>query len=565
MKIKKMTAIILGIAMVSGSLAGCGKSADSKNQAVKEQGSQGKGSVNDVKMSANGEFPIVEEKQEFTIMVPQVGYILDIIDNDFTKWYEEQTNIHINWEIVPNEAVKEKFNIALTSGEYPDAFLACAISPADQVKYGGQGIFLSLNDFIEDYSVDFKAGMEASALLPEAINAPDGNIYALPQINECFHCFYPAKVYINQTWLDNVNMEYPETTEDFYQVLKAFKEQDANKNGEIGDEIPMMGAENGWYTDVYSFLLNSFVYWDGSTGYAKNGDKIEFVANTEEFRDGLRYISKLVKDGLIDPISFTQKEEQAKIIGGDPQTVKVGAVCGATFQSILGNPAQDPLKRYEEYVALSPLKGPKGIRNALTEEGGVYGGAFVITDRCKNPEVLFRWADAGYNRDITLRSQIGPEGIGWEKPEEGILGIDGKPALFQKIPWTSDTVQNYKLENQMLANRTLGFRNSEAVNAKDEFTLVTAEPRRYKDTKTYYEPYRSDMMVPPLMYTQEEADERAMIQTGLTDYMKESMMGFMVGNKDLDKDWDSYVKEFDSLNLPRILEITQTSYDRQYK
>lgn len=564
MKMKKMMAVILGIAMVSGTLAGCGKSTGSKNPAVSEQDSNKKG-AGTVEMSANGVLPIVKEKQEFTIMIPQVGYTLDVTTNDFTKWYEEQTNIHINWEVVPGEATKEKFNIALTSGDYPDAFLACGISPADQVKYGAQGIFLSLNDLIDKYSVDFKAAMEGSALLPEAIQAPDGNIYALPQINECFHCFYPAKMYINQNWLDNVHMKYPETTEDFYQVLKAFKEQDANKNGDAGDEIPMMGSDSGWYTDVYSFLLNSFVYWDGSTGYAKNGDKIEFVANTEEFRDGLRYIRKLVKEGLIDPTSFTQKEEQAKIIGGDPHTIKVGAVTGATFQSVLGDPAQDPLKRYEQYIALSPLKGPKGVRNALTEEGGVYPGAFVITNKCKNPEVLFRWADAGYKANVTLQSQIGPEGVGWEKPAEGTLGINGKPALYQRIPWTSDQVQNYQLGNQMLANRTQDFRNGEAVNANDQLSIETGEPRRYNDTKTYYEPYRSDEMLPPLMYTEDEANERAMIQTGLTDYIKESMVGFMVGNKDLDKDWDSYVKEFDSLNLARILEITQTAYDRQYK
>lgn len=565
MKMKKMMAILLGIAMVSGTLAGCAKATGGKNQAGNEQDSNKKGAGAGVEMSANGVLPIVKEKQEFTIMIPQVGYTLDVTTNDFTKWYEDQTNIHINWEVVPSEAVKEKFNIALTSGDYPDAFLACGISAADQVKYGAQGIFLSLNDFIDKYSVDFKAAMEGSSLLPKAIQAPDGNIYALPQINECYHCFYPAKMYINQTWLDNVNMKYPETTDDFYQVLKAFKEQDANKNGDPGDEIPMMGSDSGWYTDVYSFLLNSFVYWDGSTGYAKNGDKIEFVANTEEFRDGLRYIRKLVKEGLIDPTSFTQKEEQAKIIGGNPKKITVGAVPGATFQSVLGDPAQDPLKRYEQYVALSPLKGPKGVRNALTEEGGVYPGAFVITNKCKNPEVLFRWADAGYKANVTLQSQIGPEGVGWEKPAEGTLGINGKPALYQRIPWTSDQVQNYQLGNQMLANRTQDFRNGEAVNAKDKLSIETGEPRRYNDTKTYYEPYRSDEMLPPLMYTDDEANERAMIQTGLTDYIKESMVGFMVGNKDLDKDWDSYVKEFDSLNLPRILEITQTAYDRQYK
>lgn len=563
-RVSKM-AVILSLAMAAGVLSSCTQNTPgTASGGTASAGGSGDGGST-VEMSANGEFPIVNEKMSFTIMVPQEAYILDVETNEFTKWYEEQTNIHIDWEIVPKEAVTEKVTLSLTTGEYPDAYLGCNLSEADQVKYGSQGIFIPLNDLIEKYSVDFKAAMESSELLPEAITAPDGNIYSLPQINECFHCFYPAKVYMNQEWLKNVGKEAPTTTDEFYEVLKAFKEQDANGNGDPNDEIPMMGADGGWYTDPYSFLLNSFVYWDGARGYALNNGKIEFVANTEEFREGLRYINKLVSEGLIDPVSFTQKEAQAKIIGGDPEKVTVGTACGATFESILGDTVNDPLERYTQYEAISPLKGPNGVQNALTEEGGVYSGRFLITNQCENPEVLFRWADGGYKAEVTLQSQAGPENVGWKKPAEGTLGINGKPALYEKITWTGDSVQNYHLENIMLANRTRDYRDGQAVVGGDPYLTQTGEPRRYRDTETYYEPYASDMQIPILMYTQEESDELAIIQTGLTDFLKENMVAFMTGNKSLDSDWDAYAAEFENLNVSRALEIMQTAYDRQYK
>ena len=46
------------------------------------------------------------------------------------------------------------------------------------------------------------------------------------------------RTYIDRTWLKNVDMEMPTTLDEFYNVLVAFKEKDANGNGDPNDEIP---------------------------------------------------------------------------------------------------------------------------------------------------------------------------------------------------------------------------------------------------------------------------------------------------------------------------------------
>ena len=56
------------------------------------------------------------------------------------------------------------------------------------------------------------------------------------------HILY--KIWINQTWLDNLGLDVPTTTEELYTVLKAFKENDPNGNG-IQDEYPLVGG-TGW-------------------------------------------------------------------------------------------------------------------------------------------------------------------------------------------------------------------------------------------------------------------------------------------------------------------------------
>jgi putative aldouronate transport system substrate-binding protein len=44
----------------------------------------------------------------------------------------------------------------------------------------------------------------------------------------------------------------------------------------------------------------------------------------------------------------------------------------------------------------------------------------------------------------------------------------------------------------------------------------------------------------------------------------ENIVAFVTGNKNLDRDWASYIAEYQRLDLPRYLELKQTAYDRQY-
>ena len=50
---------------------------------------------------------------------------------------------------------------------------------------------------------------------------------------------------INQAWLDAVGKELPTTLDEYTEVLRAFKEQDPNGNGQA-DEIPYCFSEDMW-------------------------------------------------------------------------------------------------------------------------------------------------------------------------------------------------------------------------------------------------------------------------------------------------------------------------------
>ena len=85
----------------------------------------------------------------------------------------------------------------------------------------------------------------------------------MPGVNECYHCTIPTKFWINQTWLDNLGLKAPATLDELYDVLVAFRDQDADGNGDPSDEIPLAGDyADGWYTNPEMLVMNAFTYYN---------------------------------------------------------------------------------------------------------------------------------------------------------------------------------------------------------------------------------------------------------------------------------------------------------------
>lgn len=556
---KRIFSSILCGLLVASVFAGCGNNGGSSSSGSSSTPVNSDSSSSDntgVTMSAPGEYPIVNEKVTYTVMAPQTNYILDLQTNAYTQWLEEKTNVHIEYETVPEAALTEKVNLSLASSEIPDAYLSCNIDSASQVKYGKEGVFVDMAPMIEQYGYEIPKAYEANNLLPGAVTTPDGEIFALAGVNECYHCLYCGRAWINQTWLDNLGLDYPETTEDFVNVLRAFKEQDANGNGDPNDEIPMLGISGMWRASCYDFLLGSFVYNDFTDRLSVENGTVNYVANTEEFRNGLRFIRSLIEEELIDPVSLTITEDEAHVLtGGDVATV--GVATGMAYWNVLS--AND-----EEYIGLSPLEGPNGVRNAFVRATGIVSGQFAITNKAENPEILFRWADAQFSEEATYFSSWGPEGEGWEKAPEGTLGINGKQALYTVLDGVNntgaETIQNLAMPNIALANRTSDFRLGQAVGGDDK-----SEERLYEAASKYYYPYAKEQTYPLMVMSAEDAAVVNEYKTAINAYVDEMISGFLAGTYDLDKDWDSYLSEFDALGLEDYLNVLQSAYDKVYK
>jgi putative aldouronate transport system substrate-binding protein len=75
-----------------------------------------------------------------------------------------------------------------------------------------------------------------------------------------------------------------------------------------------------------------------------------------------------------------------------------------------------------------------------------------------------------------------------------------------------------------------------------------------------YAPAQKDC-IPPLIFTVEEAQELNEINTALIQYVDETRVRWITSGG-IERDWANYLRELDTIGLKRVVEITQTAYDR---
>jgi hypothetical protein len=77
--------------------------------------------------------------------------------------------------------------------------------------------------------------------------------------------------------------------------------------------------------------------------------------------------------------------------------------------------------------------------------------------------------------------------------------------------------------------------------------------------------YRPDMthirVYPPVYTTEADSKELKRITSNIKDNRALYLDAFVTGQRDIDAEWDAYVKSFDSVELPLYLEIKQRAYD----
>jgi len=458
--------------------------------------------------------------------------------------YEKMTNIKIEWNTPPVQGYQEKKNVLLASGDIPDIFYRANLSPTDEVVYGTQGVLIPLNDLIDKYAPNIKALFEKYPEIKKSITQPDGNIYSLPQATDSL-ATRVQKNWINKKWLDNLNLDVPTTIDEYYEVLKAFRDKDPNGNGQK-DEIPVTDAGKG--NRMFAQLIGSWGLGNkGTSGvnppYVDLGPdgNLRFYPIDPRYKEVLEFINKLYAEGLLDNMVFVLESPEFTAKGD--QGI-IGGFFNGNSSEIIGQ------KYMEDYVAVPALKGPYGDQLWGDVQGTVQAtGTFAITNICKYPEAAIRWIDYFYSEEGVRLLRMGVEGVTYTKlPDGGYQisedftnnpdGLSFPQAMGRISPWPGGGVPQFILEeHEKVRLHQSCFDGAEIVKAylPDEVWKFT--------------------------FTAEEIDQLTALQSDIHTYVEEMRVKFVIGEEPL-SNWDNYVNTIQKMGLDELMKIYEKAYER---
>jgi putative aldouronate transport system substrate-binding protein len=65
-----------------------------------------------------------------------------------------------------------------------------------------------------------------------------------------------------------------------------------------------------------------------------------------------------------------------------------------------------------------------------------------------------------------------------------------------------------------------------------------------------------------IIYTDQEQEVMDELHNTILTYVKESFARFVTGDLDINKDWETYLGEFDKMGLKDVIRATQSAWDR---
>ena len=452
--------------------------------------------------------------------------------------------------------------MVIASGDYPDIFLSPDWSPTRIEVLANDKVLTPLTSYIEEYGENTRGILERFPRLRKVITMSDGNIYSIPSISGSYHGQAPQKMWVYEPWMEALDLEIPQTTEEFVDMLTAFKTRDPNGNGEA-DEIPLVGAVSGGHTYVDPYLMSSFIYNDGDKRMLVVDGTITVSYDKPEWKEGLKYIRALFDAGLLALETFTQNSDQLTRLGENPNAPILGTVPG--FWMGMFTQFGSESERWKDYRTIPPLEGPNGVRTTMyTADMGVTNklAGLAVSTSCENPAAALRFGDFMYTEEPTMLDSWGVEGVDWEKSPPGTLAVDGTlEAVLTPLGMGITLNSNWGHQSA----RYVYFEDYHSKRAMTDELFY--ERILYQETEENYMPFVPDaeQIVPLLSFLGDEANEVVDIETPLVDYVNEMIARFVTGDVDIDAGWDAYLRELNNIGLERYVEIYQGAYDRVMK
>ncbi len=553
-KLKGTLAAALALLLITGTFAGCGgKENSSAEPSEQPSSSSSEVSVDSSSVTEGGGEDadlirgniyksgdkILKEKKTYRVAVnkdpnSQNGFA----DKQCVQETNAATNVDIEWLDIPSDSWKEQVNIMIAGDNLPDAFCGAEVDIMSNLE-----LFVPIGDYVDEIAPAVKEMLDTDTVLKTALTAPDGKIYVFPTNKDNPSNRVDNMLWMNPEWLGKADMKAPTTTDEFVEVLRYFRDNDMNGNGDPNDEIPFQARQANDYAHNLSAILGAFgVVLPSDYVYSLDGETVTFGGTEPGLFDALNWLHMLYDEKLLDNDTFTMTndEQNAKAQNED---VLMGSL-------IYWIPDSMDTK-YADYIVLDPLKGPKGDQLWYGGKQPTATFGYCVTTACEDPEVLIRYYDYCMKDETTIMEwQWGPEGAGlWKYTDD-----EGHWTQTQEFVPEGTNLTYFK--------RTIcGSVNSPNYIWKKYADLEVADPRNAKKREAAERilPYCVTMM-PKGLYDPEKTAARNLLLTDIDNYMSKFVATSVV-NGLTEAQWNEHLENCKRLRTEEYVAMWQEYFD----
>lgn len=569
MKQKRMLAVLLAVAMAFSCLAGCGKTeekSDDKQENSKEQADV------EAKTEDGDELKTIKILSYESSSVDVLGkpyYLSDWVEGDSKMWDKltsdlAERGLKLELDLIPQDQWETVLQTKIVEGlDKYDIVNIRDMDESTRRDLVNNGTFVAVNEIVDQYSdgtaKEFMTSGDTGYLY--SLNAyEDGNNYFICYIAICDYMGSRdigslQGLQIRQDWLDKLGLEMPKTSDDLYDVLCAFRDNDVNENG-APDEIT-----NSFFSIFANGYAQMFGLIPDLIGLEPGTEKMTSVYYQDGIKDYFTYMNKLYNEGLLDLSNQSAENMADNKIGvwydwfeatWHEPTIQVpegAAVPQFVGMALTAKEGETPLLNGN----IGALSGENS--HAVTSSADPEAIAALLDYLCTDEYITFaEYGIEGFSYDMVDGKMVRKNVEGSEDREQVLMSTHCSLFTDRIFPRVEMVDYEQVIQSVQDVGKSQGY-------PENGYAEKAGAIKNVYDNMDDHKLVMQSPNCQVAIATEEETERYSELYTDLETYFEELNLKLIMGEKSID-DMDTYIAEMQRLGLDELIDIYQARYDR---
>ena len=466
---------------------------------------------------------------------------------DYYASVEEACNVKLSFLDIANDDINEATRIVLASSDLPDIIRMGHYQDIKPQDLYVNGQIIDMAEY-EECIPDYLNYIAPYTPILKNVYDEEGHLLFFCQPRVAIEDAYSGGLVIRRDWLDKLEMDLPETLDDWLAYLRAVKTTDLNGDG-LNNEIPYWGDKGVVTVWMNYFGLNKLDFaMHGGLG----GEVIYSGLEEERMKDALSFLHTLYEEELINHDYLTAN-------GDNRDTLLAQGLIGSTWTFLTDSSSWNSMESEDPNMLFWGVTSPTYNGEKWFEytdiQNKMQSGAACVTTSCENPEAALRMLNWFYTEEGNMLYEFGMEGVHYTVDEES-----GLPVMAD---WITNNPEGLTPNQAMEKYTALPGFIAPTIGLKKAIINMGDPATRGSILDVYCPDYDAEhnLSMPNLTYTAEELDTFNAIMVDVKTYMEETIHQYINGTLDVEN-YGETVEAIKSMGIETALEINRAAHQR---